>query len=170
MTTTCPKCHGRGQIIKTPCRDCHGEGVQTVNDAVTVHIPAGVDDGMKLRLVGKGEAGPPGGEAGDLYVIIRTAEHESFERSGDDLQALLSISMVQAALGAAVHFECIDGSIEVEVPAGSQPNEIITVPRRGMPRVNSGGYRGNLYLVLKVDIPKRLTEGQRVLLDGFSDA
>jgi molecular chaperone DnaJ len=170
MTTTCPSCRGRGQTIEKPCITCNGDGTEVSRDTVSVEIPPGVDDGMKLRLTGKGEDGPPGGEPGDLYVVIHTEKDSTFLRSGDDLQAALAVDMVSAALGTSVEFETVDGPITVEISAGSQPNRVIRVANRGMPNVSNPRRRGDLHLVLDLIVPTSLSPNQRALLEQFQDA
>jgi molecular chaperone DnaJ len=170
MTTTCPACRGRGQSIASPCKTCRGGGTEVIHDTVSVDIPPGVDDGMKLRLTGKGEGGPPGGEPGDLYVIIHTEQDPDFQRAGDDLQAALSIDMVSAALGTTLEFETLDGVVKVDVRAGSQPNRVIRLPGKGMPSVSNPKRRGDLHLVLDVVVPTSLSTAQKGFLKQFRDA
>ena len=170
MTTTCPSCRGAGQQIGDPCTSCEGSGEGVQNETVNVKIPAGVDHGMKLRLVGQGEAGPAGAQPGDLYVIIRVADHPTLERHGDDLLGGLELSMYDAALGTKAPFETLDGTIELKVPAGSQPHDLLRVRGRGMPILNSGGRRGDLHIRLQVKIPKALSAEARTALESIRDS
>ena len=167
MVTTCPHCEGRGKVIKKPCKKCKGSGLQERVEELTVQIPAGVDDGMRLRLSGKGELDPRGGERGDLYVAIHVEEHDRFRREGDALIAELEVDMVQAALGATIDFDGLDGPLEISLPSGSQPDDIIKVPRKGMSQLNGRGARGDLFLQLRVQVPKRLSKKQRAHLEEF---
>ena len=169
MRSTCPSCQGAGQVIETPCKQCGGAGQERIHDSIKVKIPAGVDDGNRLRLPGKGEDGPPGGEPGDLYVVIQIEEHHRFERAGDDLQALLDIDMIQATLGDSIVFEGIDGPVDVTVPPGTQPNKVIRGPGEGMPSLRTPSQRGKLNLLVRVSIPKEINQTQRDLLERFRD-
>tara|TARA_B100001093_G_scaffold370619_1_gene355581 strand:- start:191 stop:1228 length:1038 start_codon:yes stop_codon:yes gene_type:complete len=169
MTTTCPTCQGLGQVIESPCVRCNGQGRERINESVLLKVPAGIDDGMKLRVTGKGEDGPPGGEPGDLYVVIRVKQHDRLERNGDDLQGLLDINMVDAALGTEVVFEGIDGPVTVTVKPGTQPNAVIQVPGKGMPSLRRKGRRGSLQLLVRVAIPTRLSKAQASLLASFNE-
>ncbi|MEE2755741.1 MAG: molecular chaperone DnaJ [Myxococcota bacterium] len=170
MTTTCPTCQGAGQVIETPCPRCHGQGRERIEETVLLKVPAGIDDGMKLRVSGKGEDGPPGGEPGDLYVVIRVLQHDRLERNGDDLQGLLEITMTEAALGTKATFEGIDGPVDVTVKPGTQPNAVIRVPEKGMPNLRRKGRRGSLQLLVRVAIPTRLTMTQKKLLESFDES
>ena len=167
MVTSCPHCEGRGQRIERPCKKCRGGGLQERIDELTVHIPAGVDDGMRLRLSGKGEADPRGGESGDLFVVIHVDDHDRFRREGDALIAELEVDMIQAALGVELDFEGIDGPLKVKIPSGSQPDDIIKVSKAGMSQLNGRGPRGDLFLQLQVQVPKRLSKKQRAHLEAF---
>lgn len=170
MATTCPRCRGAGETIASPCPTCRGQGRTEEVQSLTVKIPAGVEHGMKLRLTGKGEAAPaPGGAAGDLHVVIHVQDDGRFERHGDALLAELPIGVADAALGTSLSFESLDGPIEVAVEAGTQPETLIRVPGRGMPRVNRGG-RGDLHLRVSVVIPADLNEEQRAALEAFRAA
>jgi molecular chaperone DnaJ len=170
MTTTCPTCRGMGQVIREACPQCEGSGEDVRHEMVSLKVPPGIDHGMKLRLTGKGEAGPAGSEAGDLYVSIRVAEHDRFERHGDDLLGLAEVGMVDAALGTTVSYATLDGSVELTIPAGSQPNDIIVIRDHGMPVLNAGGRRGHLHVRLNVSVPRAMTAEQRTLLESFRTA
>jgi len=169
ISTTCPACRGEGQIITSPCHDCHGQGKVHTERRITVKIPAGVDTGSQLRLRGEGEPGEYGGPPGDLFVVIHVKEHEFFGREGDDLICQLPISFVQAALGDQITIPGLDGDeeIEVKIPPGTQPEQILRIPGKGMPRLNGRG-RGDLFVKVMVKIPERLTPRQRELLEAFA--
>ncbi|MDR7420778.1 MAG: molecular chaperone DnaJ [Armatimonadota bacterium] len=163
----CGQCGGTGTYIANPCRQCRGAGRSEVQREVVVKVPAGVEDGMSLRLTGEGEAGAHGGGRGDLYVVIRVAPHPVFTRRGRDLIGELPISMVQAALGDEVQFAGLEGTETVRVPPGTQPGDTLTVHGRGLPDLRGG--RGNLYLNARVQVPKRLTAEQRALLEALAE-
>jgi molecular chaperone DnaJ len=163
-TTTCPTCSGTGRRIPQPCPTCHGQGRRRVTETVTVEVPPGVDDGTRLRLVGRGEAGRNGGPAGDLYVRTRIRPHELFTRDGNDLHLELRVPMVQAALGATLTVPTLDGDLELHVPAGTQSGDILTLRRAGMPKLSGGGARGNLHAHCRVLTPADLDDEQVRLL------
>lgn len=167
-TSACPRCNGLGQVIASPCTSCKGEGRTVVDKTYQVDIPAGVDTGSTLRLTGRGAVGPRGGGAGDLYVHIRVAEHERFIRTGDDLVCDLPISIAQAALGTKVTLETLDGEEEITVPAGTQPNFEFVLRQRGVPRLQGRG-RGDLRIIVRVDVPTKLTEAETELLRKFAE-
>lgn len=168
-TTTCPTCRGSGQRIADQCPTCRGEGRRRVSETVTVDVPAGVDDGTRLRLLGRGEAGRNGGPAGDLYVRTRVRQHELFTRDGNDLHCELRIPMVQAALGAKLALPTLYGEQEVQVPPGTQSEDVITLRRMGMPRLGGGGSRGNLHVHCRVTTPTDLDEEQELLLRQLAE-
>ncbi len=168
-TITCRRCGGTGEINTHPCTQCGGQGIREILDLVEVMIPAGVDDGDRIRVSGKGEAGQLGGPPGDLLVEVRTREHHAFTRHGRDLHAVVSVDMVEAALGAELEIPTLDGKERLQVPAGSQPGDVFKLRGKGMPEVHSRG-RGDLYLSLEVRIPERLTAEQKRLLREFQRA
>ncbi|TVT15059.1 molecular chaperone DnaJ, partial [Amycolatopsis rhizosphaerae] len=164
----CPVCRGFGEVITDPCRQCGGDGRVRARRNVTAKIPAGVGDGMRIRLSGQGEVGPGGGPAGDLYVEIDEEPHEVFVREGHDLHCNLRIPMTTAALGASVQLETlIDGEYEIDIEPGTQPGTELVLPGKGMPRLRSSGRvdgRGDLHVHVDVTVPTRLDESQRELL------
>lgn len=165
--TTCPECRGGGKIIRKPCRECRGRGRMDAKREITVAVPAGVEDGTRLRLAGEGEAGMRGGDRGDLYVDIRLAEHPVFTREGRTLHCAVTVSMTQAALGVEVEVPTLDGPAPLAVPAGTQPGAALVVPGKGMPRPR-GGARGDLIAHVHVEIPKHLTAEQSAALAAFA--
>ncbi len=167
-TATCARCSGEGVTISDPCSDCSGEGRRVEEQTYVVDIPAGVGDGATLRLTGRGAVGRRGGGAGDLYVQVRVVPHEKFHREGDNLLAELNVAVTQAALGARVTFESIDGEVEVNVPAGSQSGELIRFKDRGIPKLR-GRNRGDLILALVVETPTDLTSEQEQLLRKLAE-
>lgn len=168
-TTTCPTCRGAGRRIPRPCPTCNGEGRRRVREVVTVEVPPGVDDGTRLRLLGRGEAGRNSGPAGDLYVRTRIRPHELFTREGNDLHVELRIPMVQAALGAVLTLPTLDGEQEVRIPAGTQAGDVVTLRRAGMPKLSGGGARGNLHVHCRVVTPTDLDDKQVDLLRELAD-
>jgi len=159
----CERCGATGHIVENPCEECQGSGRVPDRQHVKVTVPAGVRDGQQIRLRGLGEAGIRGAAAGDLLVQIRIAAHEFLHREGDDLHCRAHIGITQAALGAKVTVCGIGEDNEVEVPAGTQHDAVIKLKGRGMPKVNGSG-RGDLYVHIAVDVPKKLTKRQRELL------
>lgn len=166
ISTTCPQCGGAGQEISERCRDCEGRGRNRVERTLNVKVPAGFDDGMSLRYVGEGEPGTGGGPAGSLYVHVRVKPHKTLRREGDDLIAELHLSMVQAALGTELEVEGVEGPETIKVQKGTQPNEIITLKRKGVPRLHGTG-RGDLHVICRVEIPRSLSAKQKKLLEEF---
>jgi molecular chaperone DnaJ len=164
----CTRCGGMGEIIGDPCSDCRGEGRKTEERTFTVDIPAGVDSGSTLRLTGRGAAGPRGGASGDLYVHVRVAAHDRFERTGYDLVEELHLPMTQAALGAHVEYATLDGTENLIVPAGTQTGRVFRLRGRGVPHVN-GRARGDLMVRVVVDTPTALTNEEDELLRKLAE-
>lgn len=154
FTQTCPECSGEGSVVKTPCASCHGQGLVEKSRKVLVSFPAGIDSGNRLRVPGQGMPGHLGGPPGDLYVDVELAPDERFERDGSDLIARAPISVGKAILGGPFELTLPDDStVTVDVPAGAQPNDVITVKGKGVPRVDGRG-RGSLQVVVQVEIPR----------------
>lgn len=151
----CPICRGAGEVIADPCPTCNGEGREVTDKTYTIDIPAGVDTGSTLRLSGFGAVGPRGGGTGDLYVQIRVLPHPRFERHGDDLVHRLHLPVTQAALGAAISFETLDGHEDLVVPRGTQTGKVFRLRNRGVPHVRGRG-RGDLLVEVAVDTPTDL--------------
>ncbi len=175
----CPTCRGYGTVIPNPCGECSGEGRVRSHRTINVKIPAGVDTGNRVHLAHQGEVGPGGGPAGDLYVELRVAQHEVFQRNGDDLEMVIHVPMTAAALGTAVEVATLEAErddldadqarIEVQIPAGTQSHVRIAMAARGVPRLRGGG-RGDLGITLIVDTPTKLDEAQRELLAQLAEA
>ncbi|MBO0886544.1 MAG: molecular chaperone DnaJ [Acidimicrobiales bacterium] len=165
MVTTgpCPRCGGRGEVIESPCPECRGDGRRTERRTYTVPVPAGVDDGTTLRLAGRGPAGPRGGPPGDVYVHIRVSPDERFERAGYDLRHVLRLPFTQAALGAQLVLETLDGTHELQIPAGTQTGRVFRLRGQGVPHVQGRG-RGDLLVSVVVETPTDLTPEQEDLL------
>ncbi|MEX0834590.1 MAG: J domain-containing protein, partial [Nitriliruptor sp.] len=165
----CAACRGTGRTVADPCTGCGGDGRTSQRNTYTVDVPAGVDEGDRLRVVGAGEAGRQGAPAGDLYVEVRIAEHDLFERDGRDLLAEVTVPVTQAALGGSVTVPTVHGDeVEVEVPAGTQPGSVLRVRQAGLPG-RGGGRRGDLRLRVRVQVPTDLDQPQRELLEQLAD-
>jgi molecular chaperone DnaJ len=164
----CDKCDGDGRIATDPCHVCRGRGRSVKRTKLTVDIPAGIADGQRIRLGGRGHAGERGGPSGDLYVLVAVREDSRFLRDGDDLVTAVDVAAPLAALGATVQVPTVEGSVELEVPAGIQPHETLTVRGEGMPALR-GRHRGDLRVVVNVVIPRRLKREQRELLQQLAD-
>ncbi|MDQ6777783.1 MAG: molecular chaperone DnaJ [Actinomycetota bacterium] len=164
----CDKCHGDGRIAKDPCHVCRGRGRNVKRTKLTVEVPAGIADGQRIRLGGRGHAGERGGPAGDLYVLVHVREDSRFLRDGDDLVTAVDVAAPLAALGATVQVPTVEGSVELEIPAGIQPHETLTIRGQGMPALR-GRHRGDLRVVVNVVIPRRLKREQRELLQQLAD-
>jgi molecular chaperone DnaJ len=167
--SACPRCGGLGQVVVTPCGGCAGEGRVVTEKTYQVDVPAGVDTGSTLRLTGRGAVGPRGGGAGDLYVHIRVAAHETFTREGDDIVAELPISIAQAALGTKIALPTLDGEEEIAVPVGTQHGKEFVFRQRGAHRLHGRG-RGDLRVRINVQVPTKLTEFETELLTKFAES
>jgi molecular chaperone DnaJ len=167
LERTCPGCQGRGQVIDDPCPSCSGSGRVTRERTLSVNIPAGVEDGTRIRLAGEGEAGVRGGPAGDLYIFLSLGAHAFFQRDGADLHCRVPISMVQAALGGEFEAPTIDGGkTRVKVPEGTQSGRRFRLQGKGMPVLRSRQV-GDMYVQIVVETPQKLTKKQRELLAEF---
>jgi len=164
----CGACGATGQVIPDPCAVCAGAGRVNGRRSVEVDVPAGIDDGQRLRLAGRGPAAPRGGPAGDLYVGVRVARHPDLERRGDDLWYQLPVSIVQAALGTQLDVQTLDGEQEVDVPAGTQPGALIRLRGLGVPSLRTTR-RGDLVFEVRVEVPTRLKEEEAELLARFAE-
>ena len=164
---TCPTCQGRGQMIDNPCDRCAGSGRVTRERTLSVNVPAGVEDGTRIRLTGEGEAGQRGGPTGDLYIFLSIKPHPFFQRDGADLYCRVPISMVQAALGGEFSVRTLDGGdAKVRVPEGTQSGRQLRIRGKGMPVLRSRDF-GDLYIQVNVETPQNLTRRQRELLAEF---
>lgn len=164
----CPTCSGEGQVITDPCTSCRGRGTQQKVSKVTVHVPAGVDNGTRMRVSGQGEAGPAGGVPGDLYVGFRVAEHPIFLREGTEIICEVPIGFTQAALGASIDVPTLEGKVKMKVPAGTQSGKIFRLRGKGVVDVNGGG-RGDQHVRVVVETPTELSKKQRELLEQFAE-
>jgi molecular chaperone DnaJ len=160
----CPLCHGMGTIVETPCPTCHGSGRERRTKRYTVTIPAGVKDGTRIKLKGKGEAGYGGAAAGDLYVVTRVEPSKIYERRGDDLIVTVPVSYPTAALGGNVEVPTPDGAVSLKVPAGTEDGKLLRIKGRGAPKLKGGG-KGDVLARIRIEVPKRMNKKQRELLE-----
>jgi len=165
----CPVCRGNGTIVETPCPTCHGTGRERRTKRYRVRIPAGVKDGSKIKLKGKGEAGYGGAPAGDLYVVTRVEPSRLYERRGDDLILDVPVTFDEAALGSEVEIPTPDGRVSLKVPHGSQDGKLLRVKGRGAPKLKGDG-RGDLLARVRVQVPSKLTKGEREALEDLRKA
>ena len=166
---TCPHCHGSGKIIPEPCTSCHGQGKIKKQKTLEVKIPAGIDDGMRIRSARNSEASPNGGPPGDLYIEIRIRKHEVFERDGDDLHCVVPISFTKAALGGEIEVPTLTGKAVIDIPEGTQHGKQFRLRGRGIKGVRSSS-NGDLYCHITVETPVKLTEHQRKLLKQLDES
>ena len=165
----CPTCHGRGAVIEDPCGDCRGEGRVDKAQSLAVDIPAGVDTGTRIRLSGKGEAGPQGAPAGDLYIFVHVQQHSVFQREGTTLATRVPVSFTTAALGGCVNIPDLDGETNsVDIPAGIQSGKQLRVRGAGMPVLQGRG-RGDLVVEIAVETPTKMSKAQREILEQFRE-
>ncbi|MDR2861968.1 MAG: molecular chaperone DnaJ [Syntrophobacterales bacterium] len=167
ISSTCPQCHGHGQMITHPCPSCRGSGRTKITKTVNLKIPAGVETGSRLRLRSEGEAGENGGPNGDLYVFLDVEPHEFFDRQDDNLYCQISISFTQAALGTKVEIPTLTGSEKLKIPKGTQPGAIFRLKGKGISHLRGAG-RGDQIIETVVTIPKDLTKRQEELLNEFA--
>jgi molecular chaperone DnaJ len=165
---TCTTCRGTGSIIDDPCDNCHGGGIERKTQKLKIKIPAGVDNGSVIPLRGQGEPGAHGGPKGDLYVQLQVQPHKVFERDGDDLHLEYPINFVQAALGDEVNVPTLEGKVKYTIPEGTQTGTIFRLRGKGIQNVNGRG-KGNLYVHVHIEVPKRLSKQQKEALRNFGD-
>ncbi|MDR2155557.1 MAG: molecular chaperone DnaJ [Burkholderiaceae bacterium] len=166
---TCPHCRGSGKIIKEPCNTCHGQGKVKHQKTLEVKIPAGIDNGMRIRSAGNGEPGAGGGPPGDLLIEIRIKKHSIFERDGDDLHCAVPISFTAAALGGEIEVPTLNGKAVIDIPEGTQAGKQFRLRGKGIKGVRSS-YPGDLYCHISIETPVKLTEHQRKLLKEFDES
>ncbi len=166
---TCPTCRGTGKLIPEPCPTCSGQGKLKNNKTLEVNIPAGIDDGMRIRSTGNGEPGTNGGPPGDLYIEVRLKKHEVFEREGDDLHCVVPVSMTTAALGGEINVPTLKGAAAIDIPEGTQSGKQFRLRGKGIKGVR-GSYPGDLYCHVRVETPVKLTEHQRKLVKELDES
>jgi molecular chaperone DnaJ len=165
----CPLCHGRGSIVEEPCPTCHGSGRERRTKRYTVKIPAGVKDGTRIKLKGKGEAGFGGAAAGDLYVVTRVEPSKIYERRGDDLIVTVPVPYSTAALGAKVEVPTPEGMVQLKIPSGTEDGKLLRIKGRGAPRLKGSG-KGDVLARIKIQVPKKVNKKQRELLEELQRA
>jgi molecular chaperone DnaJ len=166
-TVVCDVCEGDGRVPEQPCRECRGRGRRATRRKLDVEVPAGIANGQRIRIGGRGHAGEVGAQAGDLYVLVRVQEDKRFVREGDDLITALDVPAPVAALGGTLQVPTLQDSTSIELPSGTQPGEVLTIKGEGMPALGRSR-RGNLRVVVNVVIPRRLSEEQRELLSQLN--
>ncbi len=169
MARTCPQCQGQGTRIEQPCSDCSGQGLNATTKTVKVEVPSGADSGVRLRYVGEGHASRYGSGSGDLYVVLSVAEHPIFQRENEHVFCHLPISFAQAALGDELDVPTIDGKVQMKIPAGTQPGTSFRLRGKGIPHLRGRG-RGDQFVEVKLEVPTKLNDDQRRLLQEFADA
>jgi molecular chaperone DnaJ len=165
---SCDRCGGAGRIVTSPCKTCRGSGVQRRKEEIKVRIPAGVKDGARIRVRGRGEAGGAGGQPGDLYVVVRVAPHPLFGRQGDDLTLDLPVTFTEATLGAQVKVPTLAEPVTVKIPAGTQNGKVLRIRGRGAPKRKGHG-DGDLLATVRVVVPDKLSKAEREMLERFGD-
>jgi molecular chaperone DnaJ len=166
--SACPRCRGEGKIVEDPCPTCRGEGRVDAKRTLRVTIPAGIDEGHQIRLTNEGEVGPRGGPPGSLYVAVHVAPHPTLRREGTELYYEARISIAQAALGTTIRVPTVEGEEEVEIKPGTQPDTAIRLRGKGVPHLRRAGSRGDLHVLVDVEVPKKLSKKQRELLEAFA--
>jgi molecular chaperone DnaJ len=169
VARTCSACGGTGQVISDPCATCRGEGRAAVEVKLHVKVPPGVEEGTRIRYTGEGDAGRAGGPKGDLYIVLSIRPHDFFERHGQDLHCVIPISFPQAALGAEFEIPGIDGPVSIKIPEGTQSGKQLHLRGRGVPYLNEKGH-GDLVVKVIVQIPKKLSRGQRELVSKLAES
>jgi molecular chaperone DnaJ len=167
MSQTCPRCHGSGRVIETPCPTCGGSGSQRRTRSFQVKVPAGVQDGARIRLARRGEPGPAGGQPGDLYVRVHVRPHRFFGRKGHDLTLELPVTYAEAALGANVHVPTLNGPVTMKVPAGTADGRTFRLKGKGAPK-RSG--RGDLLVTTRIEVPRKMSKAEKELLKQLQEA
>jgi molecular chaperone DnaJ len=169
QVSACPSCEGAGEVIEEKCDLCNGSGRKQETKKLKITIPAGVDNGMKLRVSREGDAGLKGGPPGDLFVYLAVETDEEFQRDGIDIKSQISISYLQAILGCTLEVNTVDGPEEITIPAGTQPNTILTLESKGVPKLGNPVSRGDHLLTVKIDIPTRISNEERELLKKLAE-
>lgn len=166
---SCDKCNGSGQVPERPCSNCNGSGIKRQEKTLQVKIPAGIDNGQRIRVAGEGEVGYRGSNPGDLYLQIRVAGKREFERDGFNLYKEIFISFSQAALGAKILVKTMDGEIELKIPSGTQSGTVFKVKNKGVPHLNERGRRGDLLVTARVAVPSKLSKKEKELIKQLAD-
>lgn len=168
MASPCPACRGAGEVIESPCQDCSGSGTVQTRKEIEIRVPAGVEEGVQLRVTGEGDAGPEGAPRGDLFCVIREKDHKAFQRSGPDVLTEVPFSFAQLALGDKVEIPTLRGKVEMTVPSGTQSGKVFRLRGQGLPRLE-GRQRGDQLVRVFCDIPTKLTDRQEEILREFQE-
>ncbi|HUR27186.1 MAG TPA: molecular chaperone DnaJ [Planctomycetota bacterium] len=168
MATPCTKCHGQGTTLKDPCAKCRGSGKETVPSEIKLKVPAGIEEGVQLRVTAEGDAGDPGAPRGDLYCVVREVEHKIFQRSGADVVTEIPVAFAQMALGDEVEVPTLRGRGKMTIPAGTQSGKVFRLRAQGLPTMDGGG-RGDQLVRAFIEVPKKLSERQKEILREFND-
>jgi len=165
----CPTCGGSGQVVEKYCGTCDGKGTNKKSKQLTITIPPGVEDGNRLRVRGEGDAGPKGGPSGDLYVFLSVTADPRFRREGMDIYSDVSVSYLDAILGATLTVPTVDGDVQLNVPAGTQPMTTMRIAGKGAPKLNDVSQRGTHYVKVNVEIPRSLSAPEKKLVQQLKD-
>merc|ERR1712071_74678 len=165
----CPACRGTGQKVEEYCGTCSGQGVVSTTKQIKVSIPAGVENGNKLRVRGEGDAGPNGGPAGDLYIFLKVKEDRTFRREGPEVYSEAGVSYVDAILGASIKVPVVDGDVTIKVPQGTQPGQVMRLKGNGAPKLGNPDQRGDHYVTMNVEIPKDISAEERALMEQLRE-
>ena len=168
QVSTCPTCNGQGMVVEDKCDACEGKGANQVTKKLKITIPAGVDNGTRLRISNEGDAGMRGGAPGDLYVYLFVNEDEEFQRDGINVLSEIKVSYLQAILGCRLEVETVDGPVEMIIPPGTQPNTVMKLENRGVPRLGNPVSRGDHMITILIDIPTKVTPDERELLEKLA--
>ncbi|KGE73774.1 molecular chaperone DnaJ [Spirochaeta lutea] len=169
IASVCPTCQGQGTVVERPCKSCGGNGLQKKHQRIKVTIPPGIEDGKRISIPGQGEAGPQGGKEGDLYVFIHVQPHQFYERDGADLYCVIPIDIVQATLGAEILVPTLeDKKVKVKIAPGTQNGKMMRLKNEGIPYLNNPSRRGDLYIKVQVDVPKKISSKSKELLEEFA--
>jgi molecular chaperone DnaJ len=166
MATPCPSCRGAGQVLESPCTSCRGSGKEARKNDITLRVPAGIEEGMRIRVEGAGDAGDSGASRGDLYCVIREKEHKMFQRSGPDVMTEIPFSFAQLALGDRVEIPTLRGKVEMSIPGGTQSGKVFRLRGQGLPHLEGGG-RGDQLVRVFIEVPRKLNKKQKELLEEF---
>ena len=169
QVSTCPTCGGTGEMVEEPCETCGGSGSRQESKKLKITIPAGVDNGTRLRVSGEGDTGKRSGPAGDLYVYLFVEEDSHFRRDGINILSDLKITYLQAILGATIDVDTVDGEVKMEIPAGTQPTTVLTLENRGVPKLGNPVSRGDHLITVQVQIPNRLKPEERELVEKLAE-
>ena len=164
----CPNCGGTGQLIVDPCSSCGGQGIKQVRKKLRINIPAGVDTGTRLRVSGEGNAGLRGGPSGDLYVFLKVKNHSKLKRDGLTIKSEVNVSYLQAILGDTIEVDTVDGPTKLEIPLGTQPNAVLTLENKGIPKLGNPVARGDHCISVNVNLPTRLSDQEKGLLQELA--